>query len=235
MTDTNKRKAKGAAESLQGASDMKIKEMRKDVQDTQKIMEDNVERLINRAELLERLDLTTKDLRGHTQEFALKSNELKTSLQTRHYIYKGIMLFGATGILYGLYNGYSLGGSVAVGLFGSTVGGTVGYYAGTIKGFFNRLSFAYQLQDSPLTAIKGKLGDVFQRKMKPLNTHTQELKQKVVDTHTPNNPIEKPSEPLEISKTLTQWFETQKQEKQQNAANQHVVPSKKHRNSLKID
>lgn len=216
-------------------SDKKIKEMRKDVQDTQKIMEDNIEKLIARAELLERLDETTKDLRGHTQEFALKSNELKTSLQTRNYIYKGIMLFGAAGTLYGFFNGYSLGGCVAVGLFGSTVGGTVGYYAGTIKGFFNRLAFAYQLQDSPFTAIKGKLGEVFQRKMKPL--HTSELKQQASDNKTPNVPIEKPPESLEISKTLTQWFETKKQEKQQKQQNEtpQPMPSKKHRNSIHSD
>lgn len=213
-------------------SNKKIQEMRKDVQDTQKIMEDNVEKLIARAELLERLDITTKDLRGHTQEFALQSNELKTSLQTRHYIYKGIMFFGAAGMLYGLYNGYSLGGCVAVGLFGSTIGGALGYYAGTIKGFVNRLAFAYQLQDSPFTAIKDKLGDVLHRKMKPLNTPT--LEQKTPDKTTPNIPIEKPSENLEISKTLTQWFETKKQEKQQKEVTPHT-PSKKHRNSLKAD
>lgn len=213
-------------------SNKKIKEMRKDVQETQKIMEDNVEKLIARAELLERLDETTKDLRGHTQQFALNSSELKTSLQTRNYIYKGIMLFGAAGTLYGLWNGYGLGGCVAVGLVGSTVGGTLGYYAGAIKGFYHRLVFAYQLQDSPLTAMKDKLSDVFHNKLK--QTNTTELKQKITDKQKPNAPIEKPQEPLEISKTLTQWFETKKQEKQQKELIEQA-PSKKPRNSLHVD
>lgn len=215
-------------------SNKKIQEMKKDVQDTQKIMEDNVEKMIARAELLERLEETTKDLRGHTQQFALNSHILKTSLQTRHYIYKGILFLGAAGMLYGLYNGYSLGGCVTVGLFGSTIGGTLGYYAGTIKGFLNRLAFAYQLQDSPFTAIKNKLGEAFYPKIKPLNN--LELKQKTSDKKTPNVPIEPPSEHLEISKTLTQWFENKKQEKQQKeATTHHHVPSKKHRNSLNFD
>lgn len=232
MTDTNKRKVKSKGTSLQNTSDAKIKEMRKDVQETQKIMEDNVEKLIARAELLERLDEKTKDLRGHTQEFALKSNELKTSLQTRHYIYKGIMLFGVAGTAYGLFNGYSLGGCVTTGLFGSTIGGSLGYYAGEIKGFFGRLAFAYQLQDSPLTAIKDKLADAFQRKAKPSNNI--ESRQNMTDKKMPNVTIEKPSEPLEISKTLTQWFETKKQEKQEKAVIEQKT-SERNKTTMKAD
>ncbi len=195
-------------------SQKKILETQKDLDDTKKILETNVENLIARAELLEKLDETTKDLRHQTQEFALHANELKTALNTRNYIYGGIILFGIGGSLYGVWNGYSPASCLMTGMFGSALGGVTGYYAGTIKAFFGKLAFAYQLQDSPFKALKDKFSAGLKDKLKPSNMAS--LTSQAGNKNAPNQSHhEQEMQPLEISKTLTQWFEAKKHEKQE--------------------
>jgi xanthosine utilization system XapX-like protein len=198
-------------------SHKKIKQALQQVEETKKIMEDNVEKLILRAELLKKLDTKTKDLRNHTQEFALSSHELKVELQTKNYILGAGLFLGILGALYGILSGYSPASALFVGMFGATIGGALGHYFGQIKGFFEKLWFAYQLQDSPLKAIGNKLRGLYTAKLKSaphasLSSRLDTEKEKTFINH-----HEQATQPLEISKTLTQWFESKKQDKTQAA------------------
>lgn len=216
-------------------SNKHIKEVQKDVDETKKIMENNVEQLIRRAELLEELDIKSKDLRHQTQEFSLNSNTLKTALQTKNYVYAGIISFGIAGSLYGAVSGYSPVSCLMTGLLGSGVGGTLGYFSGTIKAYVGRLMFAYQLQDNPFKALKNKFSSGLQEKLKPNNTssltqETPESNNKKSSSYQSHHEVEEKS--LEISKTLTQWFEAKKQEKKEVIEHK---PSQKNRTNLKPD
>lgn len=219
-------------------SNKEIKAVLREVEETKKIMETNVEKLIARAELLDRLDVKSKDLRHQAQVFALNSNELKTTLQTKNYIYAGIILFGILGSMYGVVSGYSPVSCLMTGMFGSAAGGTLGYFSGAIKAKVGRLVFAYQLQDSPFNALKAKFSKGLKEKVIP--DYTADLRKQANtddDKKSLNhqNHHEQEIQPLEISRTLTQWFEAKKQEKTEKEGEIHKPSQKPKSSSLKAD
>lgn len=161
----------------------KIVELRQELDVAKEIMVNTVEKLIQRAQLIENLDQKTKDIRNQTQAFPLASNELKIKLRTRHAAISGAIICGILGVSYGLINGHTKEGAaigaVIAGVPASMLGGLIGHKLGAVSGLVERLWFravyAYG-HFRPMQTLREKAYSWYYKdKMSVSTEHAQEM------------------------------------------------------------
>lgn len=141
----------------------KIQRLRQEMDIAKNVMVDTVEKLVNRAELINQIQEKTRDMRHQTQSFPLASNELKIKLRKRHSAISGAIICGILGVAYGLINGHTKEGAaigaVIAGIPASMLGGLVGNKLGEVSGILERLWFraVYTYQNfRPMQTLREK-------------------------------------------------------------------------------
>ncbi len=120
--------------------DTKIEEIKKDLEETQKIMVKNIDNLITRGEKLEKLEDTTQELREEAHYFVRGATELKKSLQSRQIRLTLVLVGAVIGVVWGLYSGSWGLGLIAYGGVGAGLGYAVGWLVSAVQQKFKPFS-----------------------------------------------------------------------------------------------
>lgn len=86
----------------------KIEAVRKEVEETKKIMLDNIDKLIERGKKIERLKEKSEGLSDQSHMFATQARRLKWNLMLKNAVLTLVILSMALGAAYGFYTGASI-------------------------------------------------------------------------------------------------------------------------------
>src|SRR5690348_10800226 len=88
--------------------DSKVKKLKKELEETKKIMVDNVDKVIIRGQKLEKLKDKTQEMAEQSHFFMIDAKKLKSKLFWRNVALTVAMVASVMGGLYGLFSGFSL-------------------------------------------------------------------------------------------------------------------------------
>jgi hypothetical protein len=132
-------------------SDVDVKELREDVDRVKSKMRNNIEKVLERGELLEELDDETKDLPDKSKKLRDKSVALRNQLRWQNYAYYAVGLGALGGLGFGAILGLS---AIFTGL--SVVGGgAIGYIGGWLINKASGLFSSTEKKESELTKPEG--------------------------------------------------------------------------------
>jgi hypothetical protein len=121
--------------------DSKIEKLKKELDDTKKIMVNNVDKLIIRGQKLEKLKDKTQEIADQSHFLMTDTRKLKYKMYWHNFALTVVIVASAMGGLYGLFSGYSWPGILASGVLTGFLSYGLTKIAAQIQQTYFRLPF----------------------------------------------------------------------------------------------